>query len=758
LWNKALSLLTVLLGLSVLCAQAQTVPNILVIHSYNPGLSWTDDIHQGIIETFSASGKPWSISTEYLDAKRYPHEHILRMQSELIATHVRDHAVSAVIVSDDAAFDFVLQHRDELFENVPIIFCGVNNFQPEMLGGAEGITGVSEMISVRETLDAALALQPDTRNVVIIGGSISSTDRSNRSKFLRLMPSYAGRLRFHFWQDIPTPVLLEKVETLSPKTLIFLANAIAGLDGRMLDFGPSVALVKANTQSPIYGFWDFFLGHGIVGGKLVNGAEHGRIAARMALQILDGTAPADLPVVREVANRYLFDHRELTRFNLDEKALPEGSVIVHRPQSVFEANKRLFLIFGSVVITLLVIIISLTLVMHIRKQTLLELQSARRKAEEANEAKSLFLAHMSHEIRTPLTGIMGLAELALGNPGSPNVQEYLTLIRQSGQNLLHIINDILDFSKVEAGKIELQNTSFDVQNMLEVAIAFFNTGLKEKDVTLSLVLAQELPSTVLGDENRIRQIFFNLVGNAVKFTEKGKIELRLSGLTCEDDSPRMMLDFEISDTGCGIPADKLHSIFERFTQAAHFPTRTYQGTGLGLAIVKQLIEAMGGSIRVQSTEGTGTTFFFSIPVERTLPEEAAQGPAQDGEPRIHELSVLVTEDNPINRLFLQRSLEKLGHRVICATNGQEALDILATDTVDCVLMDIQMPVMDGSLATRYIRDKFGHDLPVIALTAHAMQGDREKYMEEGFDEYLAKPISIKDLTMIIAHVCGKKTP
>ena len=757
MWNKAFCLLAVLLALSALCAQARTVPNILVIHSYNPGLSWTDDIHQGIVQTLTDSGKPWSISTEYLDAKRYPEERMLRMQSELVATHVRGHAVDAVIVSDDAAFGFVLQNREELFADVPIIFCGVNNFQPEMLGGAQGITGVSEIISVRETLDAALALHPDTRNVVIIGGSVSSTDRSNRSQFLRLMPSYAGRLRFHFWQDIPTPVLLKKVSTLSPKTLVFLANAIAGMDGRMLDFGPSVALIRANTQSPIYGFWDFFLGHGIVGGKLVNGAEHGRIAARMALQILDGAAPSDLPVVREVANRFFFDHRELVRFNLDEKALPEGSVIVHRPRSIFEANKRLFLIFGSIVIALLVIIISLALVVHIRKQTLLELQSARRKAEEANEAKSLFLAHMSHEIRTPLTGIMGLAELAIGNPGSQNVQEYLALIRQSGQNLLHIINDILDFSKVEAGKIEFQNTSFDVRSMLEATIAFFDTGLKDKDVTLSLVLAQELPGTVLGDENRIRQIFFNLVGNAVKFTEKGKIELRLTGMNCEDESARMMLEFEISDTGCGIPADKLDNIFERFTQAARFPTRTYQGTGLGLAIVKQLIEAMGGFIRVQSTEGTGTTFRFGFPVERTLPEEAVQGPAQDGEPRVQALSVLVAEDNPINRLFLQKSLEKLGHRVICATNGQEALDLLETETVDCVLMDIQMPIMDGSLATRHIRDRFGHDLPVIALTAHALQGDREKYLEEGFDEYLAKPISIKDLTSIIEHVCGRKT-
>ncbi len=740
-----------LLLLLVACpVQAGTRPNILVLHSYNPGLSWTDDIHAGIMDTLGQSPMACNVATEYLDAKRYPDRDLQDMQSEVVAAHISATNFDLVIVSDDAAFNFAMENRHDLFENVPIVFCGVNNFQEEMRRGEPLITGVSEIISVPETLDTALAFHPETTDVVIIVGDIGSTDRSNRSQFLRLMPAYAERVRFHFWQNIPTARLQEKLGNLGPGNIVFLCQALPDTDGRMLDFGPSAALVRNNTSRPVYGFWDFFLGHGIVGGKLVNGKAQGKLAATMALRILSGADPDTMPVVKGLANRFLFDHNELVRFQVSRTALPPESTVINKPQSLFEANKRLFVIFGAIVVCLLVVIIFLVAVVHIRRQTLKELRKARRKAEEANEAKSLFLAHMSHEIRTPLTGIMGLAELALTNPSAPGTRDYLALIRQSGQNLLHIINDILDFSKVEAGKLVLNATDFSVRRLLEATISLFKPRALEKGIALSLTLDVEPPELLHGDELRLRQILYNLIGNAIKFTEKGEIELRLTA--AEHSASGTTLGFEVRDTGCGIPADRIPSIFDRFTQADRFPTRSHQGTGLGLAIVRQLVEAMGGSIEVRSQEGAGSTFSISLPLERAkldaVPKPAESTTQDAGRP----LSVLVAEDNPVNQLFLKRTLEKLGHSPYCVADGRQALETLRSASFDCVLMDIQMPRMDGTEATRRIREDLGLTVPVIALTAHAIQGDREKFLDQGFDEYLAKPLAIEELERVLAKV------
>jgi signal transduction histidine kinase/CheY-like chemotaxis protein len=749
LWNKALFLLLLL----ACPLQAWARPDILVLHSYHPGLSWTDDIHAGILETLGQSPMACTVTTEYLDAKRYPGPDLMALQSESVAAHVRATDFDVVIVSDDAAFTFAMDRRRELFADAPIVFCGVNNFREEMRRGEPRVTGVSEIISVQETLDTALALHPETTDVVVIGGNISSTDRSNRSQFLRLMPAYAEHVRFHFWQNIPTARLQEKLGNLGPGNIVFLNQALPDTDGRMLDFGPSAALVRNSTSRPLYGFWDFFLGHGIVGGKLINGKAQGKLAAAMALRILSGTDPDEIPVVEGLANRFLFDHNELVRFQISRTALPPESTVINRPQSLFEANRRLFSIFTVIVAGLLAVILFLAAVVHIRRQTLKELRRARQKAEEASQAKSLFLAHMSHEIRTPLTGIMGLAELALTNPTAPGVKDYLVLIRQSGQNLLQIINDILDFSKVEAGKLELNPSDFSVRRMLEATVSLFEPRAMEKGITLSLAMNAEPPDLLHGDELRLRQILYNLVGNAIKFTEKGGVEVRLAAAVKTPSGTTLTI--EVRDTGCGIPADRLPAIFDRFTQADSFPTRSHQGTGLGLAIVRQLVEAMGGAIEVHSTVDSGSTFTISMPLEGAK-LNAGPGTA-DATTRDtgRSLSVLVAEDNPVNQLFLRRTLEKLGHIPTCVPDGSQALDALRAAAFDCVLMDIQMPRMDGSEATRRIRQDLGLAMPVIALTAHAMQGDREKYLTQGFDDYLAKPVTIQELERVLGSVQKK---
>jgi CheY-like chemotaxis protein/two-component sensor histidine kinase len=348
---------------------------------------------------------------------------------------------------------------------------------------------------------------------------------------------------------------------------------------------------------------------------------------------------------------------------------------------------------------------------------------------------------------------MGLAELALTNPTAPGVKDYLVLIRQSGQNLLQIINDILDFSKVEAGKLELNPSDFSVRRMLEATVSLFEPRAMEKGITLSLAMNAEPPDLLHGDELRLRQILYNLVGNAIKFTEKGGVEVRLAAAVKTPSGTTLTI--EVRDTGCGIPADRLPAIFDRFTQADSFPTRSHQGTGLGLAIVRQLVEAMGGAIEVHSTVDSGSTFTISMPLEGAK-LNAGPGTA-DATTRDtgRSLSVLVAEDNPVNQLFLRRTLEKLGHIPTCVPDGSQALDALRAAAFDCVLMDIQMPRMDGSEATRRIRQDLGLAMPVIALTAHAMQGDREKYLTQGFDDYLAKPVTIQELERVLGSVQKK---
>ena len=383
-------------------------------------------------------------------------------------------------------------------------------------------------------------------------------------------------------------------------------------------------------------------------------------------------------------------------------------------------------------------------------------ESAQRQAHKLAQAKSEFLAKMSHEIRTPLNGVIAAADLMAATQLNDEQHELLDTLRLSAKTLLGIINDILDFSKIEAGRMVLETLSFTPTVLVEEVVSIMAPAAHSKGLTVRAELSSSLPHSVAGDPLRLRQILLNFVGNAIKFTARGEVVIRAMRLK-KGEGQSAWLRFEVQDTGVGIPPEKQAGIFDAFTQADSSVTRQYGGTGLGLAICKRLVELMGGQIGVYSQPGQGSCFWFEVPlpvIQENAPEETTAQPSGSAL-NSHELDgvrVLLVEDNPVNQKVAIRMLQKLGCVVELAENGQQALEKLERASYDIVLMDMQMPVMDGLTATRLLRQReqqTGHHQVVIALTANAMQTDRELCLEAGMDDYLSKPLTLDALQVML---------
>ena len=427
---------------------------------------------------------------------------------------------------------------------------------------------------------------------------------------------------------------------------------------------------------------------------------------------------------------------------------------ISRNQAIRQRTAYLF-ILGRVGAGLFVLIILFQLNSDItrRKKIQKHLEKAILEAQAARQMQEQFLANMSHEIRTPMNGIKGMTDLLLDTPLSPKQQELAGTIKSSANNLLVIINDILDFSKIKAGKLNIEKIDFNLKEVLNNISSIFEHRVKKKGLRLNIELSSDIPGRLTGDPYRLNQVLINLVGNAIKFTEQGHIQVRVD--VQKKTEQEVTLLFTVTDTGIGISADGLPHIFESFSQAGEGGNHRYGGTGLGLAICKQLLHLQGGDITAASTRGAGSTFSFHLPYSYN--DKPALEPAPVAAP-IHDYSNLLTgrrflvaEDNEINQRLIDYVLTRAGGTVQLANNGVQAIDYLKDDkTFDLIIMDLQMPEMDGYETTEYIRNDLQMSTPIIAMTATAMAGEHLLCLRSGMNEYMTKPFEFADLYKKIA--------
>jgi signal transduction histidine kinase/FixJ family two-component response regulator len=736
---------------------------VYFFHSFDPTTRVSQELRKGFIETLNQE------QIEVIAQDDFVRKGLEDMQS--YTTIIEDYLwhqfdtfhPDLIVINSDPAMELFLKFDALRFSRWPIIVCAVTDINRLFQINYPNSTTVATYFPLEETIELVLKLHPNLENIFFTGSSTKIQNKRRFEAIDNLRSKYASRVKLTIRYDIPVEDLLPEIAHSNTVDAIIEMKQLVNREGLQVypnDFFPKL---REQRTVPIYTFWPLTVDYPIVGGKLYDEKEKGVQAGKAAVKLFSGIPISNITEIYANSSRYMFYWNELKTFNIPVSRLPEGSVIIGKPLLFTPVQLRIFSLSIVFSVVLLISVIFLLLNVKRRKaaetalvQSNLELMKARDRAESASRYKSEFLANMSHEIRTPLNAILGFSEMLSSRNSLPGQKAGLDAIQAGGRTLLTLINDILDLSKVEAGRLEVVPQPLDIGLLLHSIQQIFSLKLAEKRLKFRILIPSDFPNCLMLDEIRIRQILINIVGNAVKFTEKGYIEIEAIPINYETTGLTLDFDLHIRDSGIGIQSWDLERIFEAFSQSRGLDHAKFGGTGLGLAICERLMRLMGGSITVESQEGKGSDFtlhFSNVRLCAKVPEQKIQTHKCDVatdlifDPAI----VLIVDDNRLNRQLFVDYLKVPGLTIHTAGNAFEALNICETIEPDCIVTDAKMPLMNGYQMLKRINEQNRREIPAIIVTASFSSAETEQ-IENTNIPILNKPLSQNELLSALSKI------